>query len=286
MASTPPSSEVTSRPPLAKITRELVQPPSRVYLTLDDRLYIRSRNSLAGVELRIAGRLLKPDGWIVPFNFDHTPGTNRSASIERFTMAEGFLLSCIVFPSAGAPSRGQTFAEVGFLRGRADNASVVDVLARDYVSEAEPLAFPGARIRSSVDGRGAIRSITGTDPVAGAEVLEVVPTDAFWRVRSMNVSLVSDATAVARVVRATIDDGSAVYFQSNPEFTQGASLTSEYTMGAFGGGAGLNSAFLRVPLLVDTLMPAAHRIGTDTVSLQAGDNYGAPQLLVEEWIQD
>lgn len=286
MATTPPSSEVTSRPPLAKITRELVQPPSRVYLTLDDRLYIRSRNSLAGVELRIAGRLLKPDGWIVPFNFDHTPATNRSASLERFQMAEGFLLSCIVFPSAGAPSRRQTFAEVGFLRGLADNASVVDVLARDYVSEAEPLAFPGARIRSSVDGRGALRSLTGTDPAAGAEITEAVPADALWRLRSMVYALVTDATAVSRVSRITLDDGAAVYAQSNAEQVQSASLTLDYTAASFGAGGGPSSLAVRVPLPEDVLLAAGHQIATDTLNIQAGDNYAAPQFLVEEWIQD
>lgn len=54
-------SEITTHPPRAQITRELVQPPARVYLTLNDRLYIRSRNSLASVALRIAGRLLTAD---------------------------------------------------------------------------------------------------------------------------------------------------------------------------------------------------------------------------------
>lgn len=280
------SSDITTHPPRAAITRELVQPPSRVYLELDDQLYIRSRNSLAAVVLRIAGRLLDPRGNIVPFNFEHTPATDRSASLEAFKLAEGFLLSVVVFPSAGAPTRGQTFVEIGMLRGIGAATDIVDVLAKDYVAEAEPLAFPGSPIRSSLEGPGAVRSITGTDPAAGAEVSEAVPTDARWKLRAARAALVTDGTAANRVPHLELSDGTTVFSSSAGHAAHTATLTRTYHFALEGqfDSAAIDGQFHN--LLPDVLLGAAFVVATNTTAIEAGDNWGAPQLLVEEWIED
>lgn len=280
------SSDITSRPPRADITRKLVQPPARVYMTLDDQLYIRSRNSVSGVVLRIAGRVLTPDGEIVPFNYEHTPATDRSASLEAFRMAEGYLLSAVVFPSVGAPLRGQTFVELGFLRGIAGALDIVDVLAKDYVAEDEPLAFPGSPIRSSLEGPGAILSLTGTDPSAGADISETVPTDARWHFLGMRVVLVTDATVINRFAVLTFDDGATIHFSTEMETAITANSTIDINVGA-----DVHRSVFTFPLLMLATplrfpMGAGHRIQTAFLSLQAGDNFGAPQLLVEEWIED
>ncbi len=286
MPQDPEPSTITTRPPLAAIDAAAVQPPSRVYLGVDDRLYIRSRNSLAAVTLQVAGRLLTAEGIIVPFNFEHVPATDRTASLEAFRLAEGYLLSVVVFPSVGAPQRGQTFVELGLLRGRDVAAAVVDVLARDYVSEAEPLAFPGTPIRSSIEGPGVIRSITGTDPAAGVEVIEAVPTDARWKFKSMLVDFVTDATVSNRVVRARLDDGTNAYWSITARSLQSASLTKAYNLGPVGFWEAEGTSVNVLPLPPDVVLPAGHRILTSTVNFQAGDNWGAPQFAVEEWIQD
>lgn len=278
-------SEITTHPPRAEITRALVQPPARVYLTLNDRLYIRSRNSLAAVALRIAGRFLTADGEIVPFQFTHTPATDRSASFESFQLAEGYLLSAVVFPSTGAPTRGQTFVEIGFVRGIGAAVDVLDVLAKDYVAEAEPLAFPGSPIRSSLEGPGAIRSITGTDPAAGVEISEAVPTDARWLLHSITATLVNDATVANRNGVLTFDDGTTVFWRADPGSTVGASGTAIFTGSGYGERPPTNTSN-RYWIMPSMPLGAGFRVATLTNNLQAADNWGAPQLLVEEWIED
>ena len=280
------SSDVSTRPPSAEITRELVQPPSRVYIGVDDRLYIRSRNSLAAVTLQIAGRLLTAQGVIVPFNFEHVPATNRTKSLEGFRLAEGYLLSVVAFPSAGAPLRGQTFVELGLLRGRDVAASVVDVLARDYVAEAEPLAFPGSRIRSSIEGPGALLSVAGADPGVAAEILVTVPTDARWLINSIRATLVTDVNAATRVPLLIIDDGTDEFSRTliaaipasqtteHTWFSNGSMTPDIASIAAFRTGIGR------------TYLPAGSRIRTETASIQAGDDWSAPQLNLEEWIED
>lgn len=280
------SSEITTHPPRAQITRELVQPPARLYLTLNDRLYIRSRNSLASVVLRIAGRVLTPEGEIVPFSFSHTPATDRTASFESFQLAEGYLLSAVVFPTTAAPIRGQTFVEIGFVRGTGGAGDVVDVLAKDYVAEAEPLAFPGSPIRSSLEGPGALRSFTGTNPAAGVEVVETVRTNARWRLRSISFPLVTDANVASRRVHLQFDDGTTSFLDTSTVNAQAASLTRIYdcTPGPSTPASANLQIYLSIPQ--DAMLLAGSRIVTSTTNLLAGDDFGAPELQVEEWLED
>ena len=287
MPQDPEPSPLTTRPPLAVLTGELVQPPSRVYLAVDDRLYIRSRNSLAAVTLQVAGRLLRADGSIVPFNFEHVPATDRTASLESFRLAEGFLLSVVVFPSVGAPVRGQTYVEIGLLRGRDANAAVVDVLARDYVAEAEPLAFPGSPIRSSIEGPGRIFSHTGADPAAGAEISETVPTNALWSVLLCRYVLVVDATVASRQSTLRYTDGTNVLVRTRTLSAQTASQTRTHNyFQTWGDNTSSASATEYQAALPNNKLPAGFTIETETENIVAGDNYGAPQFLIEEWIED
>ena len=286
MPQDPESSRLTSRPPLADITGALVQPPSRVYIGVDDRLYVRSRNSLASVRLQLAGRLLTAEGVIVPFNFDHIPVNDRTVRILSFRLAEGYLLSAVVFPSVGAPRRGQTFVELGLLRGRGVAADVLDVLARDYVAIEEPLAFPGGPIRSSLEGPGAVLSITGTDPAAGAEITETVPTDARWKLRAFRYTLVTDATAANRQSAVQLSDGSTAFHRGRVHTAQTATQTHAYNHSLQNHFQANVASVNYQNILPDVLLGAGFTIATITGALQGGDDYGAPQLLVEEWIED
>lgn len=286
MPMNPESSEVTTHPPRAQITRELVQPPARVYMTLDDQLYIRSRNSLTGVILRIAGRVLTPDGEIVPFNFEHTPATDRTATIDAFRLAEGYLLSAVVFPSVGAPVRGETFVELGFLRGIGGALDIVDVLAKDYVMARECVAFPGSPIRSSIEGPGNLRSITGTDPSAGSNISETVPTNALWRFISLQVTLVTSANAGSRRAFIHFDDGTLEFYSNASNIAAGTSETIDVVVGPMGEAPSVSGILHLIPIPEILKLSAGFRILTTTTQFDASDNYGAPQLLVEEWIQD
>lgn len=117
-----------TRPPQVSFTREGAGPPSPFYLFRDDRLFVRSRNSLAGVRLGIRGRLLDTDGRVIPFQYSHTPATDRSVVMTLHDLAEGFLLSLSVFADAGTPRRGETWVQVGLGRGPAANFEPVALL--------------------------------------------------------------------------------------------------------------------------------------------------------------
>jgi hypothetical protein len=112
-----------------------------------------------------------------------------------------------------------------------------------------------------------------------------VPTGARWRLVGLLATLVTDATASTRTVSLIIDDGTTALYRAAAQTGQTASLTVVYSFGA-----GLPSAAaaggVSINPLAETLpLAAGYRVRTLTTNLAGGDNWSAPQLLIEEWIQ-
>lgn len=133
------------------------------------------------------------------------------------------------------------------------------------------------------EGRGVIRSVTGTDPAAGAEISETVPANSRWHVVGAAFSLVTDGTAGNRVVNLTFDDGTTVYSRASSGTVHALSTTAFYGAGIVGTNSSSSALAFVIPL-PDLMMTGGHRLRTDTQLRSAGDNYTAPQLLVEEFV--
>lgn len=133
------------------------------------------------------------------------------------------------------------------------------------------------------DGPGTIQSRTGANPVAAAEIIETVPTNTFWKLRAMQFTLVTDANAANRGVLVALDDGVTSYHETRQFDVQIASLSRvySYSVGTYYLADALFGAYFNV--LPKLVMAAGHRWRTVTGSIQAGDDYGAPQYLVEAW---
>ncbi|MBA7545413.1 hypothetical protein ES705_37781 [subsurface metagenome] len=130
---------------------------------------------------------------------------------------------------------------------------------------------------------GRIRSITGTDPAAGAEISETVPDRRRWRILAVRFSLTADATVADRVVHLTIDDGTNVIADICVTTAHAASITKVYNFSNFGSTQLNPTTCLYIPLPPLPLMEGYH-ITTVTELMEAGDDFSAPQILVEEWI--
>jgi hypothetical protein len=134
---------------------------------------------------------------------------------------------------------------------------------------------------NSIHGR--ILSITGTDPAAGAEISETVPDRRRWRILGVHFSLVTDATVADRLVHLVIDDGSNTLIQICVVTAHAASITKQYSFSNFGS-TQLDPVLCFYLPLPPLLLTAGFRIRTVTDLIEGGDNYSAPQILVEEWI--
>ncbi|MGH2667508.1 MAG: hypothetical protein ACRDH5_00020 [bacterium] len=201
-------------------------------------------------------------------------------------MGPGVLLGASIRASSGTPRRGQVFAIVDVVRGHTGAIQPLACLLQGYVSAAERLAWPGSPIDSSAEGPGVLRSVTGTNPAANVEISETVPTNARWRPLAISYELVTAIAAANRESALAIDDGATLLARVPSGFTHVASTTIRY------------SAFHHAPrftLAQDTAknfplprvdLAEGMRLRTITTNLQAADDYGAPQILVEEWIED
>jgi hypothetical protein len=281
-----PTDWMTSDP--AALRRQFAQlAPSSVYMTVDDNLRVTAYNALTAVVVNVRARVLNLEGRVVPNGADvFTPTTSRAASTTIVVTDEGWLLGGEVFVSGASPLEGQTFVVVELVRGQlAAAVTPVQVIASGYVTAKMPLTFPGA-LKSSVDGQGAIRAITGTTPGAGVDISETVPTGARWELLLFLGSLVTAAAVANRIPALIIDDGvNAEYvWAMGGNETASISWTNTWAQGV----PSLFTAALNLanaPLPSNNRLPAGARIRTSTTGIQGADQWASPKYLVREWIE-
>lgn len=264
---------------------EMLNSPGAMYLGVEDNLRITTFNSQAGVTLAIRARVLMADRRVVPCGDVHTPLATRLTAQSDILTPEGWLQDVEVFATAGAPRRGQCWVIVEVIRGTGSAATVLHTLIQDYAQGVSRIAWPNTGLRSSVEGPGNMRSVLGTDPAANVEIVETIPANARVRLAAFDATLVTDATVPVRTVAILIDDGANNLIRSLASITQAASLAVPYSVGEWGVVTGAAGVIIPIPLPTGLMLAQGFRIQTFTVARAAGDNWGAPRMLWEEWIE-
>jgi hypothetical protein len=259
--------------------------PHGTYVSGDDYLLVTSLNSVIGTTITLSGRMLTLSGTLVPFSHRHVPTSDRTATTSVIRLGEGWLQEFSAIAAGAAPTSGQCFIRVDLARGDGLARVILATLVQGDVTAARRRAWPGSPLDPTLGLAGALRSITGTDPAAGVEITEVVPTGARWRFISLRVALTTDATVANRVPQLTFDDGANIYAGAAGNFNHAASQVFIYHFVAAGVSHAQNSTAVQVATPANISLLAGGRIRTSTGGLQAADNYGAPQLFVEEWLE-
>jgi len=267
---------------LAKIG---LMPPTEKYISAADKFYIAIWNSVTDLAVTMKGRMLLKNGSISEITRRFEPTDDRAINEYYLETPSGFLLDLEIFPE-GSTKRGQTFVHVSLYQG-ADNPNNRNaLLIQNYLTTGNALSYPRSNIQDSIEGQGVIRIITGTDPAAGAESSETVPTNARWRILAYNIALTTDATVSNRNVTVQLRDAVSEYWR-HPWFDAHAAslIRAHYFAQNVGRLAAVSNNFFNGEL-PNVIMDEGHRIATVTTNLQAGDDFGAPTLIVEEWIQE
>lgn len=275
----------TTRTPAVGYAERGVPPPAPLYIGPGEHLVVDTWSSTAPAALAIVARVLTPAGQVHTSRWAHTPNTDRTRATTYHALAEGFLLSVAVDATGAACRRGHCWCQVGIQIGSGATGVCHAQLISDYVTGTARLAWPGGQLRSSVEGPGLIRSITGSDPAAGAEISETVPAGARWRLIAMRCTLTTDVTVATRQVTLLVDDGTTVCYSVGATNNHTASIVGYYNAGVVGMLASAASTQQALPLPEQLQLLAGYRLRTSTYALVAGDNWSAPQLLVEEWIE-
>lgn len=259
--------------------------PAPFYVRGEEAIQLSAICSAANVLVVMAGRFLSLDGHIQSFEFRLPPTADRVITHSSHPLGEGWILNFGVYAATGTPAHGQCWVRVRVMRGNAASAIALGTLAAGCLTSEQSIAFPGSPIRGTMDGPGFIRSITGSNPAAGAQISETVPTGARWRLLALRASLVTDATVANRQFQLQFDDGTNVFADAPSQHTQTASQTNLWTWNR--GIGWVPTALLSTPLqnLAELPLMAGYRIRTVASNFQAGDNWASPQLLVEEFLE-
>jgi len=130
---------------------------------------------------------------------------------------------------------------------------------------------------------GRIRVIVGTNPAAGAEIVETVPAGVQWRLIAMQAGLVTDVTVINRLVVLVLDDGVNIFVYAGSSSIQAASQLLRYTFGAFSRQGDVLGGAILCGYPEGIVLGPGFRFSTLTINLQAGDNWGPSIYMVEEW---
>lgn len=278
---------ILTRAPDVTFGTKLVAPPSPVYIGPGDFLTVKLYTSLA-VTIVLHGRVLLPSGEIKEFERLHAASaTDRTLSSESFQLGEVFLLNLSVTQQNVAIQIGTCYVVVTLTHGSAASRVEHTTLASGYCAQDNYIYWPGRPGVDSLTGKGLLRVIPGTNPAAGAEILETVPTGARWRFIAMRAVLVTDATVATRVPSIVFQSAVPLEFlRIGPQTGQGLSTTGIFSwLSGQGYDSGALATIQSIGVPGSMWLAAGHRIATVTTNLQAGDDWAAPVLFLEEYLE-
>ena len=216
-----------------------------------------------------------------PFAEQHTTNADRSKATNTYEI-HGIPSKLQISPSTAPVRRGECYVRVTLLQ----DGEPVQRLSSAYITDSKTLSWPPGQFEGFTEGPGLIRVISGTDPAAGAEITEAVPTNARWRLLIVYASLVTDATVISRYVGWLLDDGAATFWYRNYDLVQDASKTEPYNLSQAQNFVAALGSGSNMPIPIGLLMYQGWRVKTQTNNLQAGDDWGLPKIVVEEWIEE
>jgi len=215
------------------------------------------------------------------------PNANRLPQRFAWPMEEGFILSITATQRLNPrPLRGQCYVRA-LLRSGGDGTGDLygHMLLQGYLSQNYSLVGPNGEMESPASGQGYLYNFTSLDPIAGAEWVMKVPVGAVWRIQSVMVKLVTDATVVNRETALQLDDGATVVGLYPAAAVVTAGKTMNLTWGAGSGGLAVLADTIHSSLPSDLRVPSGYNLSSRTFGMQVADNYQTASVLVEEWLQ-
>jgi hypothetical protein len=278
--------EFSSQSHPSRVTWSLdkLQPPSNIYITRDDQLFLQLIGA-ANDTVQITARILTIDLNVVTIQRVLTVNGADTLTSDTVVLAEGFLLSVSACSTVGGTS-APTFLRVMLFRGPRTQANVTQVLLAGNVGTAMELSWPVMEPVSAQQSATIVRVISVSNPAAGAQISTAVPTFHRWQVRSIVARLTASAVVGNRRPQFQFKDGSGNVFcetAGNVSVTAGQVadfvLSGISLVGVLDGTAPLlNSA--PIPDLLP--MTSGFVFSSTSAVFDAGDTWTNVRMLVED----
>lgn len=275
----PPPSNPQSAPNLVSFDPKAVVPSQPIYLQRNDQIALFLFSSAVSPIVRINYRWLTPGGEIKEGEFDTPPIVNNT--FLTFPLYEGWLLSFGARVTSGFAIGSFVFMQVFVTRTNIQNIHAL--IWQGYIPNVTSTGWPGTPSKEITDGAGVIRSIIGTTPPAGADILESVPGQRRWTLITLNAVLTASATVANRSVLLVLDDGANLYYSSPSFLNQTAGQVQRYVLGQQPTTVAPVAGAIVLSVPVPISLKIGFRIKTVTAGIQAGDQWSAPVYTVQEW---
>jgi hypothetical protein len=282
--STPQPSQIQTRPPFIAFDPANVPPSQYVYFQDNDFIVLNLFLINPSFAIQARYRYLDTHGEVKEGTFT-TPQQFASGQVQfTFQIGEGWLLSIVLQQVQLAVAGGICFGQILFTRSSVGSIITQGVIWSGFVYLNTANGWPGLPGKDISDGTGFLHPIIGTTPAAGAEINELVPTQRRWQLLSLIAFLTTSATVANRNpgFKILADSGNLEYkIHTNAAQTASTSINYILTPGQTFYNDTVGQQLIPFPALI--LLRGGFRIQSDTVGLQAGDQWSAPQYVVTEW---
>jgi hypothetical protein len=283
-----------------------IAPPTALYMQRDDILSFIAASNLLNEQITFTGRFLRvpepmggqpsdggvgraPGGVITHgiIEFFQEVVAFPVAGIGRLTtrnFAEGYLLS-IAANCNTSTVRGRSFARASLVRAPFLNAAPGQLLFGDYVTIVTPAGYPNGRALHTTEGPGWKHSVQQANPGAGADWTFTLGATQRMRIESLNAVLTASAAVANRQVQLIVDDGVNVvgFFPASVNIVASAVANVTATSGSVN--TPVITTDVSIPIPQPLILEPGWRLRTSTVGIQAGDQWSAIWLNVEEWLE-
>lgn len=215
------------------------------------------------------------------FTLRHTTASNGSISNQTFRLPDMPILISVV-DEAEAITQGGVYVALSLL---ANNDRLYQ-LCSGFVYAQKGISYPTASNIDSIPGRGLFREFAGTNPAAGDEIVETVPNGRLWHIIAIQFTLVAAVAAFSRRPHVFIigsGGGEYDFFSSIDQITGETKTYTAAAVGAVPDETDANKIIIAIPN--NLYLPENSMIRTRTTNIQAGDNYSAPNIMIEEFFQ-
>lgn len=272
--------------PIPTAGGRVIVSPFQFQTTGEDNLRVDGWSSVAGAVLVVQGRRFDEAGVQQPYSFKVALTSDRVVNTALFPLGKGYLVNMVAFIESAGPLVGQVFCSIKLVRGLTGATIVLGTLIQGYVTAQQSQAWPGSVIADSISGGGVLRHITGTDPAAGSEISETVPTGARWELLSMAAIFVTAGGGINRWPRFIASSaGKRLAFTPVPS-SQPPATTENWFWGAnFPSLPDDGFSSTGGPFPQPLILLAGATFGTSTGLIAGGDNWTAPDYTVREFLE-
>lgn len=263
-----------------------VQPPSIVYVTINDFVHVTLYTSQPNVTVLLSYRVLRADGTVDYAQQQMMTTGDRLRNDYWFNVAEGFILSVNVSTPNTGILRGMMWSAIAISRGEQATAIDTQPLISDYVVSGQSLGWPGGRQISSVEGPGLITMAQIPNPGPGVNLIVTPPANTRWRLVGVHFEYITAAGGVNRLIRARLGYAGGLGPETYANTSQAAATTITYNAASWG------YSPTDVPgSLIFMSIPAgaylSNNVQLDFIpnTIVIGDQFGTIFCAVEEWLE-